>query len=203
MTLGREALGFALDLARMPTLVEVMRSQPLPEDTIVVIRIAAGCADTTKDAEVVTGLKSSILREACAFYLQQVLFTPEADGFRVLGVQPGASRREMREHMRWLVTWLHPDGNRDDWESVFVERVLHAWREAGAKASQVSQSGRGGAGVDRTALKAEFPRPVQRWVALPLTSSEPTSGLSRRTVTRLLVGLLALSGVLLILGLPY
>ena len=38
----------------------------------------------------------------------------------------------MREHMRWLLEWLHPDRNSSDWESVYAERVIEAWREAKA-----------------------------------------------------------------------
>ena len=44
---GRLALDFALELTRMPTLATAMRAQPLPPDTLVVIRIAAGCSETT------------------------------------------------------------------------------------------------------------------------------------------------------------
>lgn len=192
---GRQALEFALELARMPTLAEAMRMHPLPPDTLVVIRIAAGCPEMCRAAREATGLKSRLIKDACTFYLQQVLFSPDSDSHRVLGVQPGASRKELREHMRWLMKWLHPDGNRDELETVFAERVLKAWRDAG------SPTGRNREVVQRNDLAAPSANlsaasgfPAHRWVALPLESSGGNTKVRRITMAAAaLVGMLGLA----------
>jgi hypothetical protein len=57
-----------------------------------------------------------------------MLLRPDADSYRVLGLPPDASRELARRHMQCLLQWLHPDVNRD-WDSVYAERVLKAWRE--------------------------------------------------------------------------
>jgi hypothetical protein len=76
---GRQAaLDLALNLARMPTLAPAMRAQPIPPDTLVVIRLAAGCAATTREAIKATGLPVNTLRDASVFYLQEILLASEA-----------------------------------------------------------------------------------------------------------------------------
>jgi hypothetical protein len=80
----------------------------------------------------------------------------------------------MREHLRWLMAWLHPDENRGDWESVYAERVLRAWREAGTKTSVSSPLAADGPPSVRPKRRSRRLRfPVHRWVALPL---EPEPG---------------------------
>lgn len=180
---GRQALNLALDFARMPTLVEVMRAQPLPPDTLVVIRIAAGCHETCREAERVTGLHAAMIKEACVLYLQKVLFAPNADSHRVLGVQPDAPRAVMREHLRWLLKWLHPDANQDEWDSVFAERVLKAWRDAGSrKHAPQSDSGHAIAPWRSQRASRRSRRFIQRWVEIPLSPTSPPERAKRRRV---------------------
>jgi hypothetical protein len=170
---GRRALDLALHLARMPTLAAAMREQPLPPDTLVLIRIAAGCAETCGEAARVTGVQASAVREAAVLYLQQVLFATASDSYRILGVSPGASRSTMREHLRWLMKWLHPDRNPNDWESVFAERVLTAWREAGADSSAPSPQPTIPSIALQRAREGRRSRKRRqiRWIALPLSPS--------------------------------
>src|SRR5262249_42819931 len=104
---------------------------PLPTDILEIMRIAAGSSEICQSASQVTGQPPVVLIEAARFYLQQVLLRPDADSYRVLGLAPGASRELARRHMRYLLQWLHPDVNRD-WDSVYAERVLKAWREVAA-----------------------------------------------------------------------
>jgi hypothetical protein len=156
-----------------------MRAHPAPADSLVVIRIAAGCPKTLRDAVRATGVGPDAVRDACVLYLQQIHFAPGADSYRVLGVRSDAPRSEMREHMRWLMTWLHPDENRGEWESVFAERVLRAWREAGTKkgaSSVAAVAGPGSVPPKRRSRRLRFP--VHRWVALPLA---PESGSRARS----------------------
>jgi hypothetical protein len=194
---GRRALDFALELARAPTLANAMRAQALPPDTLVVIRIAAGCRDTLRAAAELTGAAPPQIVEAATLYLQQILFAPGADARRVLGVLPGASRGEMREHMRWLMRWLHPDRNPDEWESVFAERVLRAWREAGARDSAPPAS-ENAHGTSVPAVPRRRSRRIRhRWVAVPLETERRRRLRRRRIAAMILIGAvgLALSSV--------
>ena len=181
---GRQALNLAIDFARMPTLAETLRMQPLPSDTLVIIRIAAGCEETSRAAERATGLPYALIREACILYLQRILFAPNADSHRVLGVPPGAPRAVIREHLRWLLKWLHPDANRSEWDSVFADRILKAWRDAGSKKRESrNDRGREIAVLRPPRLgqrrKRHQGRHVQRWVEMPLIPA-PTDTPARR-----------------------
>jgi hypothetical protein len=120
----------ALDLALMPPLAARARDQPLPDDVLEVIRIAAGCEESLERAARLCGKDKSFVKAAAEFYVQQILFYPAADAHRILGVRQGASRDDMRRHMRWLMIWLHPDHAHAEWKTVFARRVLAAWREA-------------------------------------------------------------------------
>lgn len=126
---GPGAIDVALDLARMPSLAPAMRRADLPSDVLVLIRLAAGCEDTIRDAVAASGKPAAQLSEAAVLYLQQIVLHPQADSHRLLAVAPGASREQLRQHRTWLLRWLHPDVNRNEWETVFAERVIGAWSD--------------------------------------------------------------------------
>src|SRR5262245_57343431 len=134
---GARGIDLALDLARMPALAHSMEAPPIPTDIFEVMRIAAGAPEACQLASRATGQTAAVLIETARFYLQQVLLRPDADSYRVLGLPSGASRELARRHMRCLLQWLHPDVNRD-WDSVYAERVLSAWREVSASISDPS-----------------------------------------------------------------
>ena len=125
---SQRAIDMALDLARMPAFAASMSASPLPADVLEVIRIAAESPEACRAAALTTGASEPVLVEAARFYLQQVLFRPEADCYRVLGIQPDDSRAAARDHMRWLLQWLHPDRN-GNWDAVYAKRIVKAWRE--------------------------------------------------------------------------
>jgi hypothetical protein len=128
----RHVIEFALDLARMPALARISTAPVLPLNILELMRIAAACPEACEAAVARTGEPAPVLIEAARFYLQQVLFRPEADCYRILGVEPTASRETARNHMRWLLEWLHPDRNNNSWDAVYAERVLKAWRAVSA-----------------------------------------------------------------------
>jgi hypothetical protein len=128
---GPRGIELALDLARIPALAQSIDKPPLPADIFEIMRIAAGSPEVCQAASQATGQPVAVLIEAARFYLQQVLLRRDADPYRVLGLRPGASRELARRHLRCLLQWLHPDVNRD-WDSVYAERVLKAWREISA-----------------------------------------------------------------------
>jgi hypothetical protein len=122
----------ALDLARMPALARSSAAPPLPPNIIELMRIAAASPEACQAAAAQTGESKPVVIEAARFYLQQVLFRVDADCYRILGIKPTASRAMARDHMRWLLEWLHPDRNHNSWDNVYAERVLKAWREVSA-----------------------------------------------------------------------
>lgn len=122
------ALATAVDLFRTPALAPALRRRPLPADVLAVIEIAAGSDTATKTAAEDLRVSSATLRAAAEFYLLQVLFFKEADAWRVLGAVPGASRPQLRDHMRGLMLWLHPDHNKHEWQALNAQRVMAAWR---------------------------------------------------------------------------
>src|SRR5215467_9583159 len=122
----------ALDLARMPTLARTSVLPAIPRNIIELMRIAAASPEACQAAVAKTGQPTQVVIEAARFYLQQMLFRPEADCYRILGLEPNASRATARSHMRWLLQWLHPDRNHNGWDAVYAERVLKAWREVSA-----------------------------------------------------------------------
>src|SRR5262249_51626302 len=125
----RHVIELALDLTRMPALARTSGLATLPPNIIELMRIAAACPEACETAVVKTGEPTSVVIEAARFYLQHVLFRPDADCYRILGIEPTASRETARSHMRWLLQWLHPDRNNNSWDAVYAERVLKAWRE--------------------------------------------------------------------------
>jgi hypothetical protein len=123
------ALMSAFDLAATPTLAPQVRRHPLPDGVLDVIRIAAGCEATLEAVAWRYRKDPRFVKAAAQLYVQQILLFQAADSYRVLGVRPGAARDEMRTHMRWLMTWVHPDHANADWQTVFAARVLAAWRD--------------------------------------------------------------------------
>jgi hypothetical protein len=130
----------AVDLARMPALARTSAVPPLPPNIIELMRIAAASPEACQIAAAKTGEPIAVLIEAARFYLQQVLFRADADCYRVLGIAPTASRATARDHMRWLMEWLHPDRNNNSWDGVYAERVLKAWREVSVSDGSAARS---------------------------------------------------------------
>ena len=67
-----------------------------------------------------------------AFYIEQIMLTPRADSYRVLGAQPSAATAELRENLALLCKWLHSDVCQDQARSVFLVRITSAWNRLGA-----------------------------------------------------------------------
>ena len=189
------ALLLALDLLSRPGLARAMRERPLPEDVGLLIRIVAGDEAALTEAHRLTGQPAERLGRAAALYIQQILFTPGTDPHRVLGGTARTPQVELRRHMRLLMKWLHPDTARNDWESVYAERVLSAWRDLKSAPSPV-HPGRASAHRRRYVRPPAFRVP---WITRPAAPrKEPR--IARvisfvLLVAGLLGGLLAIPGV--------
>ena len=133
------ALEQALAYYRAPALLAAAGQRPLPEDVIELLRLAAGDGVQAIASAEASGESPERVAEAAVFFVQQVMFAAGADPHRVLGVNPDAPAARIREHYRWLIRWLHPDRNADQWDSVYADRVTRAWqqlRRSGALAGE-------------------------------------------------------------------
>ena len=126
---NHEAIDVALVMFRRPALVRSLRKAPLPEGMIKVIRIAAGAEVEAGFISPERARNAEEAHEAAVFFLQQVLFLPHSDSYRLLGLKPGVGAEHVREHKRWLLKWLHPDRNHNKWESALFQRVAKAAEE--------------------------------------------------------------------------
>ncbi len=186
--LRNRALLCALDLAAMPSLAAQARQQPLPDGVLDVIRIAAGCKETLDEAVKLSRRDPAFVKTAAELYVQQILLFSTADSYRILGVRSGATREEMRIHMRWLMTWLHPDHAKANWQTVFASRVVAAWREVGSAPLTVAPP----TNAPRR-QKALLPHPVP-WVRRPLHARR------RRQLWKLLPALLVIIVVFVLIA---
>jgi hypothetical protein len=163
----------ALDLARLPAAAHGWAAPPIPSRIVEIIRVAAAAPQSCNEAVAASGAPMPVVIEAARFYLQHVLFRPDADCYRVLGLRPGASRATARNHMRLLMQWLHPDRN-GELEAVYAARVLRAWREISS-----GQPSAGGIGADKKHGRRAAPFRMP-WIALP--ARRRPSGLGRSLV---------------------
>src|SRR5262245_47983673 len=98
----------AIDLLYSPSRVRLLRSSPLPPDVLSLLQIVAGDEEAISQATEATGRSRQTVREAAAFFIEQLLLYPGADSYRVLGTEPGVSNGELRRNMTLLLRWLHP-----------------------------------------------------------------------------------------------
>jgi hypothetical protein len=161
-------INLALDLARMPILARSSVVPPLPPNIIELMRIAAAAPEACQAAVAQTGEPRHVVIESARFYLQQILFRADADCYRILGIQPAAPRATAREHMRWLLEWLHPDRNNNSWDAVYAERVLKAWREVAAANESAARPSLGLAHVSSEAKKKRRGSNRLPWIERPM-----------------------------------
>ena len=75
------------------------------------------------------GQPEAHVREAARFYAREVLFFPQADAYRVLGVEADATPAQIKVHHRLLQHWLHPDRLQGEDDEIFATRVNAAWSQ--------------------------------------------------------------------------
>jgi hypothetical protein len=129
MMSDRMALKIAIDLMHVPSQVRLLRTEPLPEGVQNLLRIAAGDDEAENTAALLTDRSHDTVRQAAAFFIEQILFAPDADSYRVLGANARASASELRRNVALLLRWLHPDLDPERNRSIFVGRVTTAWND--------------------------------------------------------------------------
>jgi hypothetical protein len=112
--LASDAIEAALTLYRQPALKAKMEHAPLPSGITDVLRIAASPIEDNEAMARAIGSDARELIAASVLYLQTVLFHEDATAV------------QLRDHKRLILKWLHPDRNRNSWETKLFKRALDA-----------------------------------------------------------------------------
>lgn len=123
------ALEAAVELLHMPSRARSLRNRDLPPGMTTLLGVVAGDEAALELATKAMGQSEAALRSASAFFIEQVLFHPEADSYRVLGAHRTATSDELRQNVALLLRWLHPDLDRGQERSIYVGRVTGAWND--------------------------------------------------------------------------
>ena len=91
----RSAVSSAVDLMNLPSRVRGARSEPLPGDVALLLRLAAGDSDAEQQAAAITERPPEVNRRAAAFFIEQILLSPDADSYRILGGTSTTSSEEV------------------------------------------------------------------------------------------------------------
>ncbi len=152
-----------LALMKEPHLVVAMRGQPLPQDTTALLAILANEPNALTSFLTKTGLDKEHAVAAVEYYVKSVILFPGASLVRLLAHEKGASREQLRSHMRLLLIWLHPDKNRSEWQAAYARRVLDAWKQLSK--GQIARSPSIGNGSERDFSHRPYVRP---WIPHPV-----------------------------------
>jgi hypothetical protein len=158
----RQAIDIALDALAKPEVTSFLSVGPLPEGLKVVLRIVAeGEWRDAATEHVYSKHSAETVRAASAAFLATVLFGRKTDPYRALGLPPGASLGEVREHKRLLLKWLHPDRNPEATEQAHLAKVIAAAEAIeGGRGEHVDGSGdRSGDAQQARRMRARAPRP--------------------------------------------
>lgn len=121
-------VALALDFHRAPTRhADLLHGRdPLPPGLGFLLKLAGG---SEPDPECMALASPDELQAAALFFIEQVLFRHDSDHYRVLGVAPGASPEQIKEHHRMLMRVFHPDreNRADDWKDAFATRINLAY----------------------------------------------------------------------------
>ncbi len=153
---GRTALKLAIDLLREPSQVQLIKSEPLPEGVELLLRIAAGEADAARSAAVTARRSPKTVQHAAAFFIEQILFAPNADSYRVLGADAAASAGELRRNAALLFKWLHADHGAHGARAAFASRLTVAWNDLKTPERRVAYDAQCRAAADPARRKATF-----------------------------------------------
>lgn len=127
-----EALRLALYLFHLPTAVRRARGQPLPGGIVGLLEVAAGDIGASEAAAARLERPVEVVRQAAAFFIEQILLMQGADAYRVLGGTRACTDSELRRHMALLQRWAHPDladknEDREGGRSALAARITLAW----------------------------------------------------------------------------
>ncbi len=128
---GPDIFDLALACYRAPLTHQdrLASAAPLPPGMTRLLWLANGSPETLESAARQTGAKADELRAAAGFLIQQLCFAARgASPYRVLGLEPGATPGQIKEHHRLLMRLFHPDRTGgESWTDHFASRVNEAW----------------------------------------------------------------------------
>ena len=124
-----EAVRVTIDLVHVPSRVRHQKTLPLPNGVSTVLRIAAGDEKALSEASNALERPPELILKAAAFFIEQILLSPDADSYRVLGTNNTATAGELRRNMALLLRFVHPDTKPADCRSIFAGRVTRAWED--------------------------------------------------------------------------
>ena len=165
-----DALELALALHQAPIQRFALRDRPLPENIGDVLQLASAMQPQLEAAAARFSEAEDTVVEAARFYLQQVLFEPGTDAYRILGLAPDADIKRIRQHHIWLQRWLHPDRRGEDWEAALATKVNWAWQQLRNEASREQYDLARQDGLARHAVEPSDVARVQvpAWTAAPI-----------------------------------
>jgi hypothetical protein len=123
----RSAIESALTLMRQPSLSRSLQRHEIPSDVLALIKVSAGDDDLRLAFSEKHNVSEAEVLAASKLYLQTILSTARNDDKRMLCLPQGAVWEDYKEHKKWLLKWLHPDRNRDSWESALFLKVNEAF----------------------------------------------------------------------------
>lgn len=193
------AVLIALQVYKQPGLARKLSQRPIPVDLLEVIKIAANDDEMTTRWCKIQHCDEEQIRQACLFYLRHTLFDARDDKIRTLGLSVTATAEDLRIHKRWLLKWLHPDRNPNQWEIGLFQRVnasAHAleldWR-AGSRSAAVHKIA-----LQRKPIKSK--RSILVWQRQDNHGTADLLGVLRQSLKRISIGWLIVVGSLLALG---
>ena len=125
---------------------------PLPLGVGRLLGLAHGAAPVLAEAARQRGARSEEVQDAARFLIQQLCFARGASHYRTLGLEPGASFEQIKEHHRRLMWLFHPDraAGRDTWTDGYAARLNDAWDTL----SRPDSRGRYDAGLQQRELQS-------------------------------------------------
>jgi DnaJ-domain-containing protein 1 len=129
---GRRALfSLALDFYRQPLRHRgwVNAARPLPAGAEDLLESMAAGSGSLERCAASLGVTPEELRAAGRFFIHQVWLVEGADPYRTLGLAPGASLEQVRDHYRKLIRLHHPDraGALGEWDTAYAARINRAY----------------------------------------------------------------------------
>lgn len=119
----RQAMSYAIEAFRSPSRFRSLSRDPLPPGMLTVIKAAAGDEATLAESATASSLDKADIQEAAKHYLFQVLLDADGKDLRLLGLCAGADPKNIKDHKRWLLKWLHPDRNPSTWEQALFLKI--------------------------------------------------------------------------------
>ena len=112
-----------------PQLADVRQPLPAGMDELLASFRTLFAEDRIGQTAAALGATPDECRNAVRFFIKQVLFSPRADYYRLLGLDQDATHEDIKRHYRHLISIFHPDRDISDasWDDVHVPRLNEAY----------------------------------------------------------------------------